>query len=112
MISKHNQLYQKGLVTFKMKLNEWADLLPYEFSHILNGYNQDLINNSTDQMRVIFISPEGLQLPDKIDWRDEGAVTLVKDQGMCGSCWSFSAVSIKIQLKKENYIFRLFRRGL
>ena len=73
--------------TYKMGINQFTDLTPDEFKTLyIGGLKSDVGSYSCKSF-----SSTGTGLPQSIDWRTKQAVTSVKDQGQCGSCWTFSA---------------------
>ncbi|XP_042507316.1 cysteine protease RD19A-like [Macadamia integrifolia] len=67
-------------------VTQFSDLTPEEFRRNYLGLKPLRLPNGAHKAPILPTN----DLPTDFDWRESGAVTPVKNQGSCGSCWSFS----------------------
>ncbi|KAL6072965.1 Cathepsin L [Balamuthia mandrillaris] len=106
-IKAHNRDPTK---TWKMGVNHLTDRTAEEQRALL-GYDKSVGHTLRQSRRPpVWSAPLGVEsLPSRVDWREQGIVSPVKDQGKCGSCWTFAAAETleSAYAKKTGQLFTL-----
>ncbi|XP_062190209.1 ervatamin-B-like [Phragmites australis] len=107
---------RRGGLSYELGENQFTDLTSDEFRamYTMSPGQVVAVREAMQQLITTRAGPVGegrnsnysddyvVQVPDSVDWRTKGAVTPVKNQYTCGSCWAFSTVASIEGLHKIN----------
>jgi len=100
-VELHNAMFGND---FTQAVNELSDLSDEEYKRL---YLSSLLVPEGPSNATVYV-PTNDAIPNAIDWRQQGCVTPVKNQGQCGSCYSFSATgALEGAWKKKKEVFQV-----
>ena len=79
--------HRRSQSSYSTGINKFSDLTEQEFESTYLGGARPVLSPVGAETNLRSGQSD---LPYSVDWRQEGVITDVKDQGQCGSCWAFA----------------------